>query len=166
MFAHPSTASASGDTRTRVVCALALAVVAAAAVAAVVRAPDAFRTLDVRAAKNDHETSIGRLIQATDSLGIENDFAIQALSLVPPNATYVLEQPQSDSVAAKYGISPTTLLALRGYMRFLLLPRREAPPSRAQYLLCYACDTDAFDKRGMKRLWSDPNGIVIGQLHT
>src|SRR5439155_53200 len=114
---------------------------------------------------NARETPSGRLIQGADALAIQNEFLIQALSLVPPHATYVVEQPVSEQVARTYGIPRTPLLALRGYVRFLLLPRREARPARAQYLLCYACDTDPFDKRGMQRLLSDPKGLVIGRLN-
>jgi hypothetical protein len=152
------------DLRTRIVGALVLVVVAAAAGSVLVRLPAAFHTLDTRASVNAKQSTIGRTIQGADGLGIQNEFVVQALSLLPKDATYVVEQPLSVAVAAKYSISPTTLLALRGYMRFLLLPRREAAPERAQYLLCYACDTSPFDKRGMTRLWSDPRGFVIGKL--
>lgn len=144
--------------------AAAVAVAAVATVAFLVRLPATFGDLDKRATFNARQTPIGRTLQASDRLGIQNEFAMQALSLLPRDATYDVEQPATDAIAAKYGIAPTTLLALRGYMRFLLLPRREAPPDRAQYLLCYACNTDPFDKRGMKRLWSDPHGYVIGRL--
>jgi len=143
----------------------AVALAAVATVAFLIRVPATLEDLHRRASFNDRETPSGRLIQGADGLAIQNEFLIQALSLVPPHATYVVEQPVSEQVARTYGIPRTTLLALRGYVRFLLLPRREARPARAQYLLCYACDTDPFDKRGMQRLWSDPKGLVIGRLN-
>lgn len=150
--------------RPRILRALAIGTAAAAAVLFLVRLPAALTDFQDRAKANDAQTSIGRTIQASDGLGIDNEFVIQALALLPPKATYVLAQPATDELGAAYGISPTTLLALRGYVRFLLLPRREAPPARAEYVLCYACDTDPFDKRGLERLWTDPHGFVIGRL--
>lgn len=164
MLEHAPAPTSAAASRSRLVDVVAVAAVAVAAATVVVRVPAAFDTLDRRASENAHQTPIGREIQASDSLGIQNEFLIQALSLLPRNATYVVEQPPSPEIAATYGIAPATLLALRGYVRFLLLPRREAPPAKAEYVLCYACDTDPYDKRGMKRLWSDPHGLVIGEL--
>jgi hypothetical protein len=146
--------------------ALAVAFVAAAAVVFLVRLPATFDDLDSRASVNAKQSPIGRTIQAADGLGIEDQFAVEALMLLPQHATYVVAEPSSPKAAQTYGISPTTLLALDGYMRFLLLPRREVSPSSAQYLLCYACDTDPFDKRGLKRLWTDPHGFVIGRIES
>lgn len=143
---------------------LALAVTAAAVAAVLVRLPGVFHTLDSRASFNAKESPIGRTIQAADGLAIDDQFAVEALTLLPRNATFAVEQPATLHLAQQYGIPPTTLLALEGYMRFLLLPRREVPAARAEYVLCYACNTDPFDKRGMKRLWTDPHGYVIGRL--
>jgi hypothetical protein len=154
----------SDRTRVGIRRGVAIAAAATATVVFLIRLPSTFDNLDTRASFNAKQDPIGRTIQATDGLGIQNEFAIQALALLPRHATYVVDQPASDAIGAKYGISPTTLLALRGYMRFLLLPRRDVAPDRAQYVLCYGCNTDPYDKRGMKRLWSDPHGYVIGRM--
>jgi hypothetical protein len=138
-------------------------VVLAAFVVALVQLPSAVRRFDRRASFNAHQSRIGETIAGADGVAIDNAFVIRALSLVPVHATYTLGMPESPKVAATYGIVPTTLLALPNYVRFLVLPRREADPSEAQYLLCYACDTSPFDKR-MQRLWTDPKGFVIGKL--
>jgi len=160
--AHPR--PEEGQARLGLRRAVAIGAAAVATLVFLVRLPAAFDNFSTRASFNAKQSAIGRTLQGSDGLGIQNEFAIQALTLLPRNATYVVEQPSSEAVARQYGIVPTTLLALRGYMRFLLLPRREAAPDRAQYLLCYACDTDPYDKRGMKRLWSDPHGYLIGRL--
>src|SRR5205814_1859696 len=140
----------------------AFALVALAAIVFLVRLPAAIGDLDNRATVNDRQSTIGRTIQAADGLAISNDFLVQTLELLPPGATYTLQRAASVEVAQKYGISPTTMQALPDYVRFLLLPRREVAPERADYLLCYACDTSPFDAR-MKRLWSSPQGFVIGR---
>jgi hypothetical protein len=142
---------------------LVIGVAAVAAAVFLVRLPTVIADFDKRATSNAAQSPIGRAIQGSDALEIPNDFLVQALSLVPPSATYVVELPQSLEIAQKYNMSPTTYIALRDYVRFVFLPRREAPPDRAEYLICYACDTDPFDVR-MKRLWTDPHGIVIGKL--
>jgi hypothetical protein len=141
------------------------AVTLAALVVALVRLPAATRLFDDRAQVNSDQTATERLIAGADGVDIDNEFLIRAMALVPAGATYVLGMPDSEEVAAQYGIVPTTLLALRGYVRFLMLPRREADPAIADYLLCYACDTAPFDPR-MHRLWTDPKGFVIGKLRS
>jgi hypothetical protein len=141
---------------------IAIGVTALAATLFLVRVPAAIRYFDERAAANARLTPAGRTIQAADGLDISNDFLVQALRLLPHEAPYVLRLP-ARNVAPTYGISPTTYQALPGYVQFLLLPRRAVGPERARYLLCYACDTSPFDAR-MQRLWSTPDGYVIGRL--
>jgi hypothetical protein len=142
---------------------LAIGVAAVAAIVFLIRLPAALRDFDRRATFNSHQTTLGRSIQGADGVDISNDFLEQALGLLPSNATYVVEQAQTPEIAKTYGIVPTTLQALRDYVRFVLLPRREAPGDQAEYLLCYACNTDPYDPR-LRRLWSDPHGLVIGRL--
>jgi hypothetical protein len=159
--------AASEPTRTATVAnirrAFAIAAALAAAVVFVARVPPTLRDLDRRASFNAHETPIGRIIQGADGLDIDNDFLVQALTRLPPRATYTLQLSQSPQVARGYGIVPTTFHALPGYVEYLLLPRRSMDPRRAQYLLCYACDTTPFDPH-LHRLWTDPHGYVIGRL--
>jgi len=143
--------------------AFAIAAAATAAIVFLARVPATVRDFDGRATFNAHETPVGRVIQGADGLDIDNDFLVQAMTLLPPHATYTLQLPQSLQVARGYGIVPTTFHALPGYVNYVVLPRRSADPQRAQYLLCYACDTDPFDDR-MHRLWTDPHGYVIGRL--
>lgn len=147
----------------RVRLAVVTLLVLTALVVALIELPSALRLFDRRASFNAHQSRIGETIAGADGVAIDNDFVVQALALLPPHATYVLGMPPSTDAAAKYGIVPTTLLALPNYVRFLMLPRREVDPAAAQYLLCYACDTSPFDKR-MHRLWTDPKGFVIGAL--
>jgi len=142
----------------------ALALGALAAVLFLVRVPFAIVKIDHRASFNGRQSSLSRTIQGADGLAIDNTFAEQALALLPARAPYTVALPQSQQVADQYHISPTTMNALPLYMQFLLLPRREVDAAQARYVLCYACNTDPFDKRGMKRLWTDPKGYVIGEL--
>jgi hypothetical protein len=141
----------------------AIGVAALAAAVFLVRLPSVISDFDHRASVNAKQSALGREIQGSDALDISNEFLKQALGLIPRGATYVLERPPSVQAAQSYHISPTTFNAVPDYTRFVMLPRRETSPDQAEYLLCYACDTAPFDKR-MTRLWTDPQGFVIGKL--
>ena len=142
---------------------LAVAVTVAAAAAAIVRLPAALNSFDDRARFNASQSALGREIAGADAENIDNTFLVEALRLVPPRSSYAILLPQSLAVAKTYDIAPATYHALPGFVQNALLPRRQVEPDKAQYLLCYACDTDPYDKR-MRRLWQDPHGLVIGRL--
>lgn len=143
---------------------LAALLLAVAAVTLLVRLPGAFRSFDDRAGFYASRTPLERETAAADGLDIDNEFVDEVLKLVPPGATFGVAVPPSLDVAQQqYGIAPVTVEALPAYMQDLLLPRREVDPAKADYLLCYACDTAPFDSR-MTRLWTSPKGFVIGRL--
>jgi hypothetical protein len=142
---------------------LAVALVVVVVVAWIARLPNAFRSFDDRAAVNDEQSALGRAIAGADAEEIDNTFLTQALALVPRNASYAIVRPQSLQVASTYGISAPTYNALYPFVLNALLPRRQVDPSRARYILCYACDTDPYDPH-MKRLWQNGKGLVIGEL--
>jgi hypothetical protein len=145
--------------------ALVVALLAIAATGALlVRLPAAAHSFDTQAAFNDRQPPEIRTIAGADGLAIDNEFLLEAIKLVPPHSTFAVEMPATAAEAKPYGIVPTTLAALRPYLQNLLLPSRMvSDPSKAQYLLCYACNTDPFDPR-MTRLWQSPKGFVIGRL--
>lgn len=143
--------------------AVAAVLLAVAAVVLLVRLPGAFGSFDDRASFYGGRSPLGRNTAAADGLAIDNEFVSQALTLVPQGATFAVALPPSQAVAQQYGIPPVTLAALAPYMQDLLLPRREVDPGHAQYLLCYACNTDPYDPH-MQRLWQSPKGYVIGRL--
>ena len=145
--------------------ALAALLVVVAAVATLVRLPVTISNLDQRASFNaNHSDALYRATAGADAEGIDNTFLAEALQLVPANATYAVVVSQTPAIAQTYGISAATYDALGAFVRNVMLPRRPADPAKAQYVLCYACDTDPFDKRGMKRLWQNGKGLVIGEL--
>jgi hypothetical protein len=144
---------------------VAVMLVLVAAATLLLRLPDAFRQLDDQAAKNAVGGDKGRLLVTADSIDVDNDFVLAALSTLPPNATYTVQLPPNQEVAASsYGIGALTIFALPGYMRFLLLPRRDVPPDAAQYVLCYACDTAPWDHR-TSWLWKNDHAVVIGRVN-
>jgi hypothetical protein len=144
---------------------IAVALLALAATAALlVRLPSAVHDFDSRASFNDRIPPDVRVIAGADGLAIDNEFALEAIKLVPPNSTFTVLMPPNAAQAKPYGIVPTTLGALPPYMQNLLLPARMVDPAHAQYLLCYACNTDPFDPH-MTRLWQSPKGYVIGRLN-
>ena len=142
---------------------LAALIVAAAALAALVRLPAALEAFNDRAAFNATQDAVGREIAGADAEEIDNEFLAQALKLIPPHAPYALLLSQTPEVASGYGIKPATYHALPGFVQNALLPRRQVPVEQAQYVLCYACDTDPLDPR-MQRLWENDHGLVIGRL--
>jgi hypothetical protein len=117
-----------------------------------------------RASANDRIVGVGRQISGADAEEIDNEFLVQALRLVPSSASYAMLRSDSVETAARYGIIKPTYDALPGLVQNVMLPRRQVDISKAQYVLCYACNTDPFDKR-LTRLWTDPKGFVIGRLN-
>jgi hypothetical protein len=143
---------------------VATVLVAAAAVTLVLRLPDAFRGFDDQAAKNAVGGAQGRLLATADSIDVDNDFVLAAVNTLPPTATYTLQvPPNADVAASSYGIGALTISALPGYMRFMLLPRREVAPEKAEYVLCYACDTSPWDHK-TSWLWKNAHAVVIGKV--
>jgi hypothetical protein len=145
------------------VAAAVLIVVAAATL--LLRLPDTFRQFDGQAAKNAVGGDNGRLLATADSIDVDNDFVLAAVQTLPRNATYTVQLPPNQEVAASsYGIGAVTLSALVGYMRFILLPRLDVPPDAAQYVLCYACDTAPWDHR-TSWLWKNDHAVAIGKVN-
>jgi hypothetical protein len=124
-----------------------------------VRLPNALDELGVQAKKNASYTSLDRTLAAADSLDISNAFVGRALALLPNDSTFAVLLPSARSTR---GISPLTVQALPGYLRYLLLPRRDVEPRRAEYLLCYGCDVRPWQHR-VTWLWSDEGGLRIGR---
>ena len=152
-----------GVTRAGVGRWVAIGCVLAAAVAALLRLPAAVRSFDDRATANDRIVGVGRQISGADAEDIDNEFLVEALQLLPLHARYAILRSQSPEVAQQYGISAPTYNALPGLVQNVLLPRRQVDPADAEYVLCYACDTDPYDPR-MTRLWEDQHGLLIGKL--
>jgi hypothetical protein len=137
---------------------------AIAAAVLVWRLPAAFHEFDDRAAKNDRGGDRGRVLALADAIDVDNEFVIAALSVLPRDARYAVMLPPSPEIAEKtYGIGPLTVLGLPFYLEYLLLPRRQVPPEQAQFVVCYACDTSAWDKR-TTWLWKNDHALVIGKV--
>jgi hypothetical protein len=142
---------------------LAISCVAAAVVSLVIRLPSAVSNFDDRASANDRIAGVDREIKGADGEDIDNEFLKQALRLVPATARYAIVRSQTPEVAQQYGIVAATYNALPAFVQDIMLPRRQVEPASAQFVLCYACDTDPFDSR-MTRLWENQQGLVIGRL--
>jgi hypothetical protein len=154
---------ATGRRGWRAVAALLLGAVAASSL--LIRLPAAFRGMDDQAKKNSGTDAPHRILAAADSLDIDNDFVTAAPSVLPPDASYAVLLPPSPEVAASsYGIGQITLDGLPGFLQYLLLPRRQVPPDQAQYVLCYACDTDPWDHR-TSWLWKNDHAVAIGKVN-
>jgi hypothetical protein len=148
--------------RARRLAALALVLVAAAML--LVRLPDASRELDGQAVHNAAGGDLGRMLATADTIDVDNDFVVGVQNDVPVNATYTVQLPPDVATATARGIGALTMAALPGYIRFLLLPRRETAPAEAQYIICYACDVAKWDGT-TTWVWEKEKAILIGRLN-
>jgi hypothetical protein len=154
---------ATPERRSRRIVALSLLVLATAAL--LLRLPAAIHDLDGQAARNARGGDRGRLLAAADTIDVDNDFVVAALATLPADARYaVLVPPTPEIAATAYGIGGLTLSGLPGYMQFVLLPRRQVPPEQAQFILCYACDTNPWDHK-TTWLWKNDHAVAIGRLN-
>jgi hypothetical protein len=129
------------------------------------QAPRAFRAFNSQVRDNEWRTPVGRLVHTGDVAGIPHDFQEAALAYVPRRSTFAVLPPPSYEIAQKdYGIVPVTIDQLAPYLQFLLLPSRLVEPTVAEYVLCFACDTDQWDKR-TTWLWKNTTGDAVGKVN-
>jgi hypothetical protein len=140
-----------------------LCVVATAAVL-VLHVPDTFSWTDSTVHDNAWRSPLRRLVHTGDVNDIPHDFQEAAMTYVPTGSTFAVLPPPSPEIAQSgYGIPPVALVELPYYMQFLLLPSRMVDPSVAQYVLCFACDTDRWDKH-TTWLWRNTAGESVGKV--
>jgi len=142
-----------------VLCVLAVAVVL------VLQVPHRFewakRTYDA----NAWRPPVRRLLHTGETYLIPTDFQEAALTYLPPRSTFAVLPPPSPEIAAKgYGIPYLTLIDLPFWLQFLLLPSRMVAPDVAQYVLCFACDTDPWSPR-TTWIWKNQTGELIGKVN-
>jgi len=140
-----------------------LCVLSAAAVLAF-EAPHRFEWAKHTYDANSWRSPVRRLLHTGESYSIPTDFQEAALTYVPRGSTFAVLPPPSQQIAAEgYGIPALTLIELPFWMQFLLLPARMVEPDAAQYVLCFACDTDPWAKRTIW-IWKNTAGEAIGQV--
>ena len=139
---------------------LALVVAAAATVCVLVAFGGAYGSLDRRARDNRNTDSDYRLLAAAYATDLSRDFVRAARDLVPAAATFDVET--GDKVHAS---TPVSIYAARGYSQYQLFPRRLVTPDKADWLLCYGCDTALYAKR-FQLVWSGEEGVSILKAHT
>jgi hypothetical protein len=128
------------------------------------QAPRTYRSFDANVAANSWRNRLDRLVAPGDITGLDKEFQLAALSLVPPNATYAVLAPPNPDVAEKaYGMNAITQAGLVPWLRYLLMPARMTDPEHARYVLCYGCDTDPWDPR-TTWLWKNVHGEQVGKV--
>jgi hypothetical protein len=152
------TAVASTRTLPGVRSLVVVAVVVAAALTLLVRLPPTLSDLSTSAHKNNSYDPLGRTLAAADSLDIDNAFAVAAMQLVPQTATFTVVPPPKPTPQ----VAPLTIEALRGYFRYLLLPRHEILDGKADYVLCYSC-ASVPDGMRVRWIWHGDDGLRIGR---
>ena len=139
---------------------LAVGVIVVAAVIVLSQLPTSLRAASAKRRQNDAYTSDGRVLAAADSIDVDNSFVRAALEVVPERATYVVLRPPADLVA-QGKLSGVTYDALRPFLRYVLLPRREVDRvAAADYVLCYGCTARV---RRVAWLWTGDEGLKIGK---
>jgi len=135
-----------------------------AAIVLTIQAPHRFAWAKHTYHANSWRSPVRRLLHTGETYDIPTDFQEAALTYVPPRSTFAVLPPPSAEVAEKgYGIPSLTLIDLSYWMQFLLLPSRMVEPSVAQYVLCFACDTDPWAKR-TAWIWKNDSGEAIGKV--
>jgi hypothetical protein len=140
---------------------VALGVVVLAAATLLFRLPGALSDLNAQADRNNAYGPVGRTLAAADSVDIDNAFTVAALQLVPDSASFTVALPPAD---AKTTLSPLTIQAVPGYLRYTLLPRHEVAAADAEYLLCYECGRPPADAPRVRWLWHGSDGLRIGRI--
>jgi hypothetical protein len=107
-----------------------------------------------------------RLLTTGDIQGLPRLLQIEALAVIPPDADYAVLMPATLADAAPYGINAITMGSGPAFLRYLLLPRWQVEDSaEARYVICFGCDTTAWDRR-VVWLWRDEKGDSIGKVRT
>ncbi len=132
--------------------------------AVIARVPQALRATRVAYRAVPSGNGLARELAPGDALGIDHDYQLQALALIPRGATFAVLRPFNTDVALNfYRLDPAAFEALPAYFQYLLSPAREVSGSVAQYILCYACNTTPWDGR-TDWLFTGINGEAIGRV--
>ncbi len=100
-----------------------------------------------------------RRIAVAFSYDVSRAFMLKARELIRPRGTYAFVTGPNASASL-----PTTVPAAPFVGRYLLLPRREVPLDRADWLLCYGCSLSALSVRTTP-VWREPGtGLVIARI--
>lgn len=141
-----------------------LLVVAGAVFLFVTHARSTYRHFDSTLQADSWRNELDRLVAPGDMTGLDKQFQLAALSLLPEHSTYAVIPPPNPQVALEgYGMNSITQAGLVPWLQYLLLPRRLADPSVAQYVLCYGCDTTPWERR-TTWLWKNVHGQQIGEV--
>ena len=127
------------------------------------KTPAAFRTFSAAEQQNSWRSPLQRLVHTGDVNGIEHDFQEGALAFVPPRSTFAVLVPPNVAIAQKYGIAQVAVDVSSDYFRYLLLPSRLVDVSKAQYLLCFGCDTTPYKQ--VTWLWQNTNGDGVARVN-
>ncbi len=148
------TRSRTGPARHLLARAVALLCFAAICVAVVVEFARAIGPLHDRS--DSPAPPEARLLAAAYSIDISRNFLLAARELIAENESYVIEAGPNVSVS-----TPVTLIGLRAYTGYWLLPRREEPSP--VWLLCYGCDLGPWRDR-IEIRWDAEPGLAIARI--
>jgi hypothetical protein len=104
-----------------------------------------------------------RLLTTGDIEGLPAQLQAAALDVIPSRANYAVLMPATLADAAPYGINAITMGTGPAFLLYLLLPRWQVDAGQARYVICFGCDTTAWDHR-TTWLWRDDRGDSIGRV--
>lgn len=116
-----------------------------------------FRARANEARANQARPPEERKIAGGLSVDISRDFLWTARAYVGLDETYALLFGTHTNIS-----TPVTLVALPLYTQYFLNPRRQEIPARANWLLCYGCDIDAW-RTGLQVVWDNGDGLILGR---
>ncbi len=130
----------------------------------VLHVPRVVRTMNT-AARTAPNTQEYRLIETGDTLDIPYELSYQALTLIPPRATWALLLPNQEIASDSYGIGAITYETVFPWLRYLLLPARPvADVAKPHYVICWGCNTAPWDHH-TTWLWRGEDGAAIGRVN-
>jgi hypothetical protein len=144
--------------------AVGVGCVVAAAILFALHTPHAVNNMNATVTANAYLTDArSRTLTSGDMLGIPFDLQDEALNLIPKSSDYALLLPKDVDAASGFGIQSVTYYTIGPFLHYLLLPARWADPIVARYVICWHCDTKAWDRR-TTWLWKTDQGEAIGQV--
>ena len=121
-------------------------------VAVAVRYPHTFRAANQTSRANAALDLLDRKVGGGNSVIPDQQVLFEALGRIPANETFAVAVGEPEE-----GWTDLTATYTETFLRYFLLPRRVDP--NAQWILCFACDRNAF--ADARAVWNGENGIAI-----
>lgn len=126
-----------------------VALAAAACLMLLLRLPGAYSAFTDAAKAAAGRNELDGALATADSLSLNDDFVRNAFATVPRSGRFAVVLPKDEAAVEKAdGVSPITFDGVSGLFADYLLPRRQLQTAtRGAYIICFYCDTAAWNPR-------------------